>query len=184
MGPNWVARGSAERIWGELFSSAWLILGNCRRISQRILVAPFFLQNFRPWFQNPPPPPKFTPEIHTQTCRCSSPMSRSRTQHFFHSDFLLTVKTNNWVGPWVLWWKTASLNKKRGKSVPDTTGLEKRISLHISTAVQGAERFRKAKIPLPIRTLGLHSSFDFQGIMSRFYAILGYIKELWSDYFL
>ena len=64
-----------RKIAGEFFSEVWW----------RILIANFsalFFQGFRP-------PEKFTPKIHVQNCRHSSPISLSRTQNLFTAIFCL-----------------------------------------------------------------------------------------------
>ena len=70
--------------WSGKFSE------NCRRISQRILMANFDSEFFGlvfPGFQATPK--KFTPKIHVQNCRHSSPISLSRTQNLFTAIFCL-----------------------------------------------------------------------------------------------
>ena len=64
---------------------------NCRQISQRILMANFFCELFHLVISgvSGPPPPKFTPKVHAQNCRHSSPISLSRTQNFVTAIFCL-----------------------------------------------------------------------------------------------
>ena len=68
-----------RKIAGEFLSEFWW----------RILIANFsalFFQGFRP-------PKKFTPKIHVQKCRHSSPISLFLNPKFIHGDFLLTGET-------------------------------------------------------------------------------------------
>ena len=87
---NCCSRRYAERIWGEFFyfgpANFAQIAGEfLSEFWWRILIANFsalFFQGFRP-------PRKFTPKIHVQNCRHSSPISLSWTQNLFTAIFCL-----------------------------------------------------------------------------------------------
>ena len=75
---NFCARGSAERIWGEFFILAWRILGKFPANFSANYDGKFILRIFRPCFSRVSGPhKKFTPKIHVQNCRHSSPISLS-----------------------------------------------------------------------------------------------------------
>ena len=82
--------GEFRKIAGEFLSEFWW----------RILIANFsalFFQGFRP-------PKKFTPKIHVQNCRHSSPISLSWTQNLFTAIFCLRGRPRRgleepaWIG--------------------------------------------------------------------------------------
>ena len=78
-------RRYAERIWGEFFILVRRILGKLPANFSANLIANFdalFFQGIRP-------PKTFTPKIHVQNCRHSSPISLSRTQNLFKAIFCL-----------------------------------------------------------------------------------------------
>ena len=73
-----------RKIAGEFLSEFWW----------RILIANFsalYFQGFRP-------PKKFTPKIHVQNCRHSSPISLSWTQNLFTAIFCLWGRPTYWRG--------------------------------------------------------------------------------------
>ena len=87
------SRRYAERIWGELFILVRRILGNCRRISQRILMADFDTEFFGLVF----PGVQATQKIHAQNLRPELSAFLSNftflNPKFIHGDFLLPGET-------------------------------------------------------------------------------------------